>query len=133
MSEQEWQPMGIEWRLYIINETLKRIANALESKSNMEEARLHPSSGMLPGLDYDKGGPWGAKGTTDTPKEGYATRIEWNDYTKSGLSSADSREGDNLPPYQPVDFMAFSTVGFPMKEVQAKIFGNACEDDECQK
>jgi len=77
--------------------------------------------------------------------EGYATQVDWNDYTKNGLSSADSREGDNLTPYQPVDFlgMGFSTVELQgAASMQPKtinrllvhqVFGNACEDEECQK
>lgn len=120
-----------------MKEGMERIVLALERIADILD-KLLPSTSVT----YQQGAPWGAKGTTDTPKvEGYSTKAEWNDYTKTGLSSADSREGDNLTPYKPVDFMHFST-GWSTSELKSafseigktiKIFDNACEDDECQK
>lgn len=112
--------------LQSIEGTLGRIANAIEmislsgatSISPMEEARLHPSSGMLPGLDD----------VHYKPSREMKPHFDFHDI--GPLSSADSREGDNLTPYKPVDFMHFSTLFSTAELMGAR---SMCGDDECQK
>ena len=95
-----------DYEAKLMTQTLTRIVTSLDRIADALDKLVEKKP-----LTYEESGVWGAAGSTE-----HSVIIP-------------STEG--VVPYNPVTFM--STSGFPMDAITKYVFGNACEDDECQR